>query len=82
MNFFDDIKLKVKNKISNWQHKHFSSGGKEVIIKVITQAIPTYAMSMFKTPLGLCEDIQKLLLDFGGDLRMTREAFTGLSGRE
>ncbi|KAH9719688.1 reverse transcriptase domain-containing protein [Citrus sinensis] len=63
-NFFDDLKLRVKSKISNWQHKHFSSGGKEVLIKTIAQAIPTYAMSVFKIPLGLCEDVQKIIARF------------------
>ncbi|KAH9799959.1 reverse transcriptase domain-containing protein [Citrus sinensis] len=63
-NFFDDLKLRVKSKISNWQHKHFSSGGKEVLIKAIAQAIPTYAMSVFKIPLGLCEDVQKIIARF------------------
>ena len=26
--FFNEVKLKVLSKISNWQHKFFSSGGK------------------------------------------------------
>lgn len=63
-NFFHDIKLRVINKISSWQHKYFSSGGKEVLIKAIAQAIPTYAMSFCKIPLGLCEDIQNVIARF------------------
>lgn len=63
-NFFDDIKLRVKSKISNWQLKHFSSGGKAVLIKAIAQAVPTYTMSVFKIPLALCEDIQKVIPRF------------------
>lgn len=45
--FFNDIKLKVLSKITNWQHKFFSCRGKEVLIKVVAQAIPAYAMSVF-----------------------------------
>ncbi|KAL9438277.1 hypothetical protein AB3S75_024033 [Citrus x aurantiifolia] len=63
-NFFNDIKLKVFNKISSWQHKFFSCGGKEVLIKAAAQAIPAYAMSVFKIPMGVCNDIKKNVADF------------------
>lgn len=53
LSFFDEVKLKVLNKIIGWQHKRFSSGGKEIFIKAAAQAIPAYAMSVFKLPRGL-----------------------------
>ncbi|KAL9460462.1 hypothetical protein AB3S75_003630 [Citrus x aurantiifolia] len=62
--FFNNIKLKVLNKISSWQHKFFSCGGKEVLIKAAVQAIPAFAMSVFKIPLGICEDIQRIVANF------------------
>ena len=62
--FFNDVKLKVLSKISNWQHKFFSSGGKETLIKAVAQAIPAYAMSVFKIPIGLCNDIQRAVTKF------------------
>ncbi|KAH9783091.1 putative reverse transcriptase/RNA-dependent DNA polymerase [Citrus sinensis] len=62
--FFNDIKLKVSNKISSWQHKFFSCGGKEVLIKAAVQSIPAYAMSVFKIPVGVCDDIQKMVAKF------------------
>ncbi|KAH9741755.1 putative reverse transcriptase/RNA-dependent DNA polymerase [Citrus sinensis] len=64
MSFFNEVKLKVLSKISNWQNKFFSSGGKEVLIKAIAQAVPAYAMSVFKLPLTLCEGIQKAIAKF------------------
>ncbi|KAL9411224.1 hypothetical protein AB3S75_044921 [Citrus x aurantiifolia] len=62
--FFNDIKLKVFNKISSWQHKFFSCGGKKVLIKAAVQAIPAYAMSVFKIPMGICDDIQRIMANF------------------
>ncbi|KAH9717652.1 reverse transcriptase domain-containing protein [Citrus sinensis] len=62
--FFNEVKLKVVSKIASWQHRLFSSGGKEVLIKAVAQAIPAYAMSVFKLPLGLCDDIQKAMAKF------------------
>ena len=63
-NFFNEVKLKVVSKISNWQYKLFSSGGKEVIIKVVAQAIPAYTISVFKFLIGLCDGIQIAMAKF------------------
>lgn len=62
--FFNEIKPRVMSKISSWQHKFFSSGGKEVLIKAVAQVVPSYAMSVFKLPLGICDDIQKVISRF------------------
>lgn len=64
MSFFKEVKLKVLNKISNWQQKWFSSAGREVLIKAAAQAVPAYAMSVFKLLKGLCEDIQRAIARF------------------
>lgn len=63
-NFFKDIKLKILSKISSWYHKMFSSGGNETLIKAVAQAVPAYAMSTFKLPKSLCEDIQRAIAKF------------------
>ena len=38
--------------------------GREVLIKVVIQAIPTYAMGCFKIPLGLCHEIETMIKKF------------------
>lgn len=38
--------------------------GKEVLIKSVAQAIPTFSMSCFKLPRGLCQHINGLLRNF------------------
>ena len=62
--FFNEIKLRVLRKISSWHHKFFSCSGKEILIKAVAQAVPTYAMSVFKLPLGLCDDMQGAIAKF------------------
>lgn len=52
------------SKLSSWQSKCFSSGGKEVLIKAVAQAVPAYAMSVFKIPQTLCDDIEKAIARF------------------
>lgn len=34
-------------------------GGREVLIKSILQAIPSYAMSCFKIPVNLCHELDQ-----------------------
>ena len=62
--FFNEIKLKVLSKITSWKQKLISCGGKEILIKAVAQAVPTYAMSVFKLPLGLCNDMQGAIAKF------------------
>lgn len=52
------------SKITSWQHEFFSRRGKEVLIKAVAQANPTYEMSVFKLPLGICVDIQQAIARF------------------
>ncbi|KAL9440242.1 hypothetical protein AB3S75_018992 [Citrus x aurantiifolia] len=64
ISFFNETKLQIWNKLSSWQNKLFSSGGREVLIKAVAQAVPAYAMSVFKLPASICEDIQKAIARF------------------
>lgn len=62
--FFNEVKLKVHSKISSWQQKCFSSGGKWILINAVAHAIPVYVMSVFKIPLELCDSIQQVIARF------------------
>ena len=41
-----------------------SQAGREVLIKFMIQAIPTYVMGCFKLPLELCDDIEAMIKKF------------------
>ncbi|XP_060960620.1 uncharacterized protein LOC133031197 [Cannabis sativa] len=47
-----------------WDGKFFSRAGKEILLKTVIQSLPTYAMSVFLIPLGICQDIEKIMENF------------------
>ncbi|KAA3485169.1 reverse transcriptase [Gossypium australe] len=53
-----------KEAFQNLSSRLLSQGGKEVFIKSVLQAIPTYAMSYFLFPRVLCEKIESVLARF------------------
>ncbi len=61
---FLQLKERVWSKIQGWSGKLLSQAGREVLIKAVVQAIPTYTMNVFKLPKKLCTELEKLVRDF------------------
>ncbi|XP_052478837.1 uncharacterized mitochondrial protein AtMg00310-like [Gossypium raimondii] len=61
---FQYLKEKVHNRIEGWSTRMLSQGGKEVFLKAVLQAIPTYAMSCFLLPKSLCRDMESIFAKF------------------
>ncbi|XP_059436384.1 uncharacterized protein LOC132169351 [Corylus avellana] len=58
---FQHITERVRKRISDWKVKFLSQAGKEILIKVVLQAIPTYNMSIFLLQKKLCNDLNGLM---------------------
>ena len=54
---FSYIKERVIKRLSNWKEKLLSNAGKEVLLKSVVLALPTYVMSYCRLPKGLCVDL-------------------------
>jgi hypothetical protein len=64
-NKFKSTKEKLVNKCTSWAEEHMSMEAKEVLIKSVAQAIPTYTMGVFKLPSSTCEELSRLIRKFG-----------------
>ena len=58
------IRERVWRKLQGWKKKLLSQVGREVLIKAVIQAIPTYTMSCFKLPKGLIKELETLIRKF------------------
>jgi hypothetical protein len=61
---FKGIKERVWKRIQDWKFKFLSQAGKEILLKAVIQAIPTYCMSVFKIPKALCSEINSMMEKF------------------
>ena len=61
---FHFIMDRIWSKLKGWKEKSLSFEGRGVLIRAVVQAIPTYIMSYFLLPKGLCEKIEKAVCSF------------------
>ena len=54
---FDFIRQKTVNRLKGWKEKLPSQAGKEVLLKSVVLALPTYVMSCYRLPKELCRNI-------------------------
>ena len=73
---FAEIKEKVCKKLACWK-------GKEILIKAVAQAIPSYTMSCFFLPKCLCNDLEREMRSFwwGQKQQETKIAWVGWKRR-
>lgn len=61
---FQGILDRVWKKIKGWKERCLSRAGREVLLKSVAQAIPTYAMQCFKIPEGLINNMNSICRNF------------------
>ncbi|XP_031107562.1 uncharacterized protein LOC116012214 [Ipomoea triloba] len=61
---FSFIEAKLNHRLGGWHKKVLSRAGKEVLLKSVAQALPTYTMSIYYLPVTLCERIERSMNKF------------------
>ena len=79
---FAEIKERVAKKLVGWKGKLLSIGRREVLIKAVAQAIPTYTMSCFQFPKNLCNDFESMMRNFWWGQKEKESKVTWVSWRK
>jgi hypothetical protein len=61
---FNYIKGRIWAKLNGWKEKFLMHAGKEILLKFVIQAIPTYTMSVFGLPIILIREINAMMGKF------------------
>ncbi|XP_071923063.1 uncharacterized protein [Coffea arabica] len=61
---FRFLKDKMTSKLQGWKGKMLSNAGKEVLLKSMALALPSYTMSVFKLLDGLCKALSSMIAKF------------------
>jgi hypothetical protein len=61
---FQNLVERVKRRVLDWKTKFLSQASKEVLIKAVVQAIPTYSMCIFLLPTKLCKELNRIMQNF------------------
>ncbi|CAH9109059.1 unnamed protein product [Cuscuta epithymum] len=65
------LKERVLKRLQSWNNRFLSKAGREVLLKTVIQAMPTYAMNVFLFPDNLIMEIERLMNGYwwrGNDL--------------
>jgi hypothetical protein len=56
---FQSMEERYIKRMTYWRERTLSQVAREVLIKAVAEGLPTYLMSVFKIPVGLCDSLQK-----------------------
>ncbi|XP_019158935.1 PREDICTED: uncharacterized protein LOC109155745 [Ipomoea nil] len=58
---FAYVEQKLRQRFGSWNKRILSKAGKEVLLKSVAQAMPTYTMSIYLLPTTLCASLERLM---------------------
>lgn len=61
---FETIQERLRKKLIDWSEQYMSAGNKEILIKAVAHALPTYVMSVFKLPASVCDELTRMIRQY------------------
>ncbi|XP_019196311.1 PREDICTED: uncharacterized protein LOC109190291 [Ipomoea nil] len=58
---FAYIEDKIRQRIGSWNKRLLTQAGKEILLKSVAQAMPTFSMSVFLLPISTCTAIERVM---------------------
>jgi hypothetical protein len=77
--YFLHLVKRIMQRLKGWKEKFLSMGGKEILLKVVAQAIPIYAMGVFLLPKNISRK-SPMLLHIIGEMMIKERKCTGMHG--
>jgi hypothetical protein len=59
-----NLQIRFTKRFMEWGDAFPSQAAKEILIKVVAHAIPTYIMGVFKLPLALCDELNSMVRNY------------------
>jgi hypothetical protein len=78
--FWDPVVNTIKSRLSRWQSRFLSFGGRLVLLKSVLTSLPVYALSFFKAPSGIISSINSIFSKFFGEGVRKTGKFPGSPG--
>jgi hypothetical protein len=61
LSFWDPVLNKIRTRLSDWNTRFLSFGGRLVLLKYVLTSLPVYAVSFFRALSGIISSIESLL---------------------
>ena len=60
LSFWKPVIDRIVSRLSSWNHKFLSFGGRLILLKSIMSSLPVYFLSFFKAPTGIISSIESI----------------------
>jgi len=64
LSFWKSVIDRIVTRLSSWNNKFLSLGGRLVLLKSVLSSLPVYFLSFFKAPAGIISSIESILKNF------------------